>query len=220
MGRYLALTVFLLVSAADVHAGGQTVISDYATAQRRFFSTELYPKGGRDLYCSVPFTIDRRVTIEHVYAADWIATHHGCRNRKECPIPAYGFAEGGLHNLWPAIGAINSSRRDKLFGEIPGSKFTLPPPSVSDLKCAYKRTTGQNAIVEPSDSVKGDIARSLFYMHIEYDLDLKGMLRMLKRWNAADPPNAQERSRNNQIEKLQGTRNQFIDSPQLAVKLQ
>jgi hypothetical protein len=34
-----------------------------------------------------------------VYAADWIATHHRCRNRNECPIPAYGFAEADLHNL-------------------------------------------------------------------------------------------------------------------------
>jgi endonuclease I len=30
----------------------------------------------------------------------------------------YGRAEGDLHNLWPAIGATNSSREDKLFGEI------------------------------------------------------------------------------------------------------
>jgi deoxyribonuclease-1 len=215
----LLLPVLLLFSAANSCAGGQTMIPDYATAQRQFFWPNLYPKGGRDLYCNVRFTADRRLTIDHVFAADWSATHHGCRNRDECPIPAYGFAEGDLHNLWPAIGAINSSRGDKLFGEIPGNKFTLPP-SVSDLKCAYKRTTGQNAIVEPRSAVKGDIARSLFYMHVEYGLDLRGMLPMLKRWNTGDPPNAEERSRNNRIEKLQRTRNQFIDKPQLAAKLQ
>lgn len=33
------------------------------------------------------------MTIEHAYPADWIATHHGCPNRNECPIPAYGFDE-------------------------------------------------------------------------------------------------------------------------------
>ena len=61
--------------------------------------------------------------------------------------------------------------------------------------------------MEPRNAVKGEIARSLFYMHVEYGLDLKGMLQMLKRWNAADPPNAQERVRNDTIEEAQGTRN-------------
>jgi endonuclease I len=43
--------------------------------------------------------------------------------------------------------------------------------------------------------IPGRIARpkAIFYMHVEYELELKGMLPMLKRWNAADPPNAVER---------------------------
>ena len=73
---------------------------------------------GRDLYCNVRFVVDQRLTVEHVYAADWIATHFGCPNRDQCPHVDYGRAEGDLHNLWPAIGATNSSREDKLFGEI------------------------------------------------------------------------------------------------------
>ena len=159
------------------------------------------------------------LTIEHVYAADWIATHHGCENRKTCPVPAYGFAEADLHNLWPAIGAINSSRGDKRFGEIRGGKPTLPP-SVSDLRCSYKRTQGADAVVEPRRAVRGDVARSLFYMHVEYGLDLKGMTPRLKRWHVADPPNRNERSRNSRIEKLQGVRNRFIDRPELVADLE
>jgi deoxyribonuclease-1 len=214
------LTALLLVSyAAIAHAGGQTTIPNYATAQRNFFWTKLYPTGGRDLYCNVQFLSGHRLTVEHVYAADWIATHHGCKNRNKCPIPAYGFAEADLHNLWPAIGAINSSRGDKLFGEFPGNKPTLPP-SVANLNCDYQRTTGPNAVVKPRRVVKGDIARSLFYMRMEYGLDLKGMTPMLKQWNIADPPNTHERSRNNLIEKLQGIRNKFIDQPALAASLE
>jgi deoxyribonuclease-1 len=52
-------------------------------------------------------------------------------------------------------------------------------------------------------------------MHVEYGLDLKGMTPMLKRWHLADPPNRNERSQNNRIEKLQGVRNRFIERPQL-----
>jgi len=214
------LVVLLVLSCAVIaYAGGQTTIPNYAAAQRDFFWTKLYPNGGRDLYCNVRFLSGQRLTVEHVYAADRIATHHGCKNRNECPIPAYGFAEADLHNLWPAIGAINSSRGDKLFAEIPGNKRTLPV-SVADLHCDYERTTGANAVVEPRDSIKGDLARSLFYMRVEYGLSLNGMTPMLKRWHLADPPNTRERSRNGRIEKLQGNRNRFIDKPELAATLE
>lgn len=164
------------------------------------------------------FLAEQRLTVEYVYAADWIATHHGCKNRNECPVPAYGFAEADLHNRWPAIGAINSSRGDKLFGEIPGSKPTLPR-SVADLKCSYERSQGADAIVEPRRAIKGDIARSLFYMHVEYGLDLKSMTPMLKRCTPPNPPNAQEGARNKRIERLQSVRNRFIDRPQLVADL-
>jgi len=168
---------------------------------------------------NVTFKKRERLTIEHSYPADWMATHHGCPNRNNCPIPAYGFTEADLRNLWPAIGAINSSRGDKLFGEIPGNKRTLPP-SVADLNCDYERTTGANAVAEPRDAVKGEIARSLFYMHVEYGLELKGMLPMLKRRNAGDPPNNRERARNNKIEQLEKVRNRFIDDPKLGEQLE
>ena len=93
--------------------------------------------------------------------------------------------------------------------------------SVSDLKCDYERTNGANAIVEPRRAIRGDIARSPFYMHVEYELPLNGgMLPMLKRWHVADPPNTHERWRNKQSETLQGIRNQFIDKPMLVDHLQ
>jgi deoxyribonuclease I len=161
------------------------------------------------------------VTVEHVYAADWIADRFGCPSR-DCSHPTYKRAEADLHNLWPALGAINSSRGNKLFGEIPGERRTLPPSIAADSTCDYERTAGvngQDAIVEPRKVIRGDIARSLFYMHVEYDLGLKGMLPMLKRWNRLDPPNARERWRNNEIEKLEGIRNRFIDTHLIADQL-
>jgi deoxyribonuclease-1 len=216
--KVFLVTAAFLLAASLAFAGGQHVIPDYTTAQRNFFWTKLYVNGGRDLYCNVRFRIGERLTVEHVYAADWIANRFGCENRN-CEHPDFKRAEGDLHNLWPAIGAINFSRGDKLFGEIRGEKRTLPP-SVADLNCDYERTNGANAIVEPRRPVRGEIARSLFYMHVEYELNLKGMLPMLKRWNAKDPPNAHEGWRNNQIERLQAIRNRFIDDRALADQLQ
>jgi deoxyribonuclease-1 len=115
-------------------------------------------------------------------------------------IQTYKRVEADPHNLWPAIATINSSRGKKLFGEIPGERRTLPRSIAADSICDYERTA---TVVEPRRAVRGDIARLLFYMHVEYELNLKGMMPMLKRWNAKDPPNAHERWRNNQIERLQ-----------------
>ena len=106
-----------------------------------------------------------------------LQTVFGCQNR-DCAHPDYKRAE----DLWPALGAINSSRGDKVFGEIRGERQTLPP-SLGNQRCDYERTSGRDAIVEPRRAVRGEIARALFYMHIEYELDLKGMLPMLKRWH-------------------------------------
>ena len=73
--------------------------------------------------------------------------------------------------------------------------------------------------MEPRDDVKGNIARSLFYMHVEYDLPLMGMKVTLKKWNRADPPGEHEHWRNERIFYLQGTRNRFIDNYHLANSL-
>ncbi len=130
-------------------------------------------------------------------------------NRNNCNNTTYKHAEGDLHNLWLAVSNINFSRSNHLFGEIPQgqgeSRFSFCP--------LYVRTYSPNDIViEPRASVKGNIARSLFYMNDEYGFDLRGMLPMLKEWNRLDPPNEHEHWRNERIFALQGTRNKFIDN--------
>ena len=74
----------------------------------RFFLDEALRAVAGGIF-NVRFTTGQRLTVEYAYAAERIATHHGCPNRNEFPIRAYGFVGGDTHNLWPAIGAINSS---------------------------------------------------------------------------------------------------------------
>jgi endonuclease I len=53
-------------------------------------------------------------------------------------------------------------------------------------------------------------------MHLEYNIRIdETMLPILIKWNRQDPVNQTERRRNNKIEQLQGTRNPFIDDPDL-----
>lgn len=104
---------------------------------------------------------------------------------------------------------------------------------------------GSGGSFEVWDGRKGDIARGVLYMAIRYeggthpgtgqgepDLELTndrskivmtsrspaymGLLSTLLHWHRADPPNAQERRRNDVVYRFQGNRNPFIDHPEWA----
>lgn len=46
-----------------------------------------------------------------------------------------------------------------------------------------------------------------------------GQLRTLLHWHHADPVDAEERLRNDKVERLQGNRNPFVDHPEWAQRL-
>ena len=207
-------TIVLLLLFSGTAGAQQTVIPNYAAARDQFFWDRVYPNGGETIYCGVTFpggtrTVNgEQLTVEHTYPADWIAEARGCANRNSCEDPTYKFAEVDLHNLWPAYGRINSSRGDQPFAEIPGEterRFTSICPD-------YERTSGSGAVVEPRDVAKGELARSILYMAITYNLPLKGMEPLLVRWHEADPPGDAERQRNQVIKGLQGTHNFLIET--------
>lgn len=110
------------------------------------------------------------------------------------------------HHLRAEAGNVNSSRGNKDFG-------------LSD----YNGPTGNQG------SWKGDVARSLFYMAIRYNLlsvvegnpedstmYQLGDLTSLLAWNTQDPADDFEMNRNNYIQTWQYNRNPFIDMPTLA----
>ena len=213
----------LLISAPA--QAQQSTIRGYNTARDDFFWPRLYAFGGVTLYCSHTFpseevhqTVGGRrlsngaemLSVEHAYPADWIAEANSCPDRNNCNVDAFQFAEADLHNLWPALQRINSSRGDRPLGDLPGEgnrRFT-------DICPDYERSSGAGAIVEPQDSAKGQMARSILYMAVSYDLPIRGSLDDLIDWHDADPPDDEERWRNNLIEDLQGNRNPFIDHPE------
>lgn len=200
----LSLTVF-----AD-----QTLIPNYDAARDHFFWKKLYPTGGRTLYCNEQFRTHEPVNIEHVYAASWMARALGCSSRTACrrhPLHKvrFGHMEADMHNLFPAMAGLNSARSDRHFATIDGESGPLPTCDFEVDKAA--------GTVEPHAEIRGDIARAIFYMHREYNLPIPfEMTAMLKQWHKDDPPSTEEIWRNDTIERLQGTRNPFIDTQSLA----
>lgn len=126
-----------------------------------------------------------------------------------------------LHHIRPADVTVNSSRNNKNFD------FSDNPHPEAVL-CRHDSDS-----FEPADSVKGDVARMLFYMAVRYegdgdepDLELSeslkaskepyhGKLSTLLEWHESDPVSAFEKRRNEIIyDKYQGNRNPFIDHPE------
>jgi endonuclease I len=144
--------------------------------------------------------------------------------------PAYS----DLHALRACDAGVNSSRGNKYYdaSDLDDSCYTLPAYAEAPL-CSSDSDSW-----EPPDSVKGDLARSLFYMDIRYEGDpgepdlvltdqteligsatnRMGRLSRLIQWHLQDPVDDAERLRNDCIYELfQANRNPFVDHPEWVV---
>ncbi|WP_435275529.1 endonuclease [Psychrobium sp. nBUS_13] len=150
-------------------------------------------------------------------------------NREHVWAKSHGFPDQGqfaytdAHHLRPADASVNSERSNLDFDN-GGTPITEAPENAKD---------GDS--FEPRDTMKGDVARMLFYMDVRYegaasdntpDLVLVdrvgtengspelGKLCTLYAWHQADPVSDWERNRNTVVYEFQGNRNPFIDRPE------
>ena len=213
-------TLFLLgcLSASAVasdYAEGQSQLDDPKIAINQYFWPQLYGSGGSTLYCGKSFTkADNTLIASPVYSTQQLKGAMRCITDRQCTImnPRFPYIVSDLHNYYPALSTVEQARRNTQFTDLPANA----PSKFSDIGCEFKASFKQ---VEPRDSAKGNIARALLYMHTEYDLPLPSPLAQLKQWNEMDPPDAEERARNDKIAAIQGSRNRFIDNPSLVDQL-
>ena len=159
-------------------------------------------------------------------------TQNNSWNREHVWPKSHGFpdeddnAYTDVHNLKPSDRSVNSSRGTKDY-DFGGSQHSEASDCLTD-----------SDSWEPSDFVKGDIARILFYMVVRYDpgydhnnnsFDLElvdyttlgnndpilGKLSSLIQWHFDDPVDDFEINRNEVIFGFQQNRNPFIDHPNL-----
>lgn len=109
--------------------------------------------------------------------------------------------EGDVHNLAPALIELNEVRSNRGFGEIPGEARRFG-------QCDFEV---QGDVAEPRPAVRGDIARSYFYMSWRYGIALSEEERaIMLKWTADDPPDSAERALNEERASLQGNDNPFV----------
>lgn len=162
------------------------------------------------------------------------STNQDFWNREHVWAKSHGFPDSSqrgytdIHHLRPADVSMNSTRSDKDFAA-GGDAVTEAPEN------SYTANTW-----EPRDTVKGDVARMMFYMDVRYDVGTDstmpdlilvnqvgtprtnltdgkgelGKLCTLLEWHTLDPVDSFEIERNNTIYEYQGNRNPFIDHPE------
>jgi deoxyribonuclease-1 len=214
--RSLVIAVSCLAASISLSAvaNGQTQLSDPKATPQLLWS-KVYEQGGKTLYCSSSFSTDTsQLKDSPVYSTKQLKASLRCVTDRQCNImnPRYVFMASDLHNYYPALSQIEQARANAQFGVLDDSAQVNFAELGCEMKTSFK-------MVEPRDDAKGNVARALFYMHVEYDLPIPGNIATYKQWHEMDPPDAEERTRNDKIEAVQGTRNRFIDNPALVSEL-
>ena len=194
-------------------------IENYADARRLFWKS-LYSGKTTSLYCRKGFDSNDRkgFNVEHVFPMSWAINGLDCGTRKQCRERSTQFnvIEADMHNLYPARSDVNQQRSSYRFGIISGEKRAF------GATCDFE-VDKRARVVEPAPSVRGNVARAMFYMAQQYKsqglIIFEKQAKLLYKWHLADLPDAAERKRNDTIESLQGNRNPFIDNPEELTKL-
>jgi len=180
------------------------------------FWDQIYFEGGETLYCGKTFgkRRGRSINIEHVFPMAWVMKAEGCRSRDQCRTVSRRFnrIEADMHNLYPSRKDINKTRSSFPYGTVEGEQRVYG-------KCDFELDRRKRR-VEPRPEARGNIARAMFYMQEAYGLRIyRRQGELLRDWNRDDPPDREEKRRNEAIASIQGNRNKFIDDPSLADRL-
>lgn len=122
-----------------------------------------------------------------------------------------------LFNLAPANPKINSTRNNNLYGEVVNGKKYFFDDIVTDEAFWGEIKDGY---FEPIDEIKGDIARTIFYLKVRYSesdtydfTSIGESFMMFKKWHEEDPVSDEELTFNESVYAIQKNRNPFIDNP-------
>ena len=165
-----------------------------------------------------------RVEAEHVFPASQFGNFRKCwrepetfdechtssgnvisgRSCCERVDPVFEAAHNDLHNLFPAVGNVNGQRSNYNWGMVPRSSSERYGDCDIRIDSSIRR-------VQPPDGVRGDIARTMFYMRDIYGFRLSRQDEQLyTAWNREDSPDAWEIERDRRITKIQGISNPYV----------
>lgn len=145
-------------------------------------------------------------------------------------FPASSKAGSDAHHLRPCNANLNSKRGSYGYDEVPQipSNIVKENGSTSYGNLCYLA----NGTFYPGEGYRGATARILMYVQTrwgtEYSLKFVdgqghnktiGSISTLMKWHLEEPPTEEEYRRNEEVYKIQGNRNPFIDHPEYAARI-
>ena len=134
------------------------------------------------------------------------------KGRKCCEKVSNKFRamESDLYNLQPAVGELNADRSNYSFGVVEGEPRLY---GTCDFEISKEKINGKNSYkVEPKEDIRGDIARTYFYMQDTYKVNIisNKNKKLFESWDKSDPISKWECERARKIEKIQGNENPYL----------
>jgi len=136
-----------------------------------------------------------------------------------------------MHNIFPSKVNVNEARGSCEFGDVDDADTenwyyldmisnNIPTSNIDN----YSEKDTEDCMFEPRESVKGNIARAVFYFYTIYQSDadaadpnfFHNQKATLLQWHDEDPADQKEMERNDLISDEQGNLNPFITDPTLA----
>ena len=163
-----------------------------------------------------------RIEWEHVLPAShfgikfdtWKNGHKDCKNKKgknfkgrKCTKKIhlkYRKMQADLYNLQPAIGEVNGLRSNYQIDLIKGEAIEF---GQCDIEIKNKK-------IEPSEKIRGDVARTYMYMELNYPKFIKfnnSLKKLIIKWDIDDPVDDWECIRAKKIYNVQGNLNKIIE---------
>lgn len=236
--KAIKIILILLIAPAIAAAGGNIKNQSFSKAKKLLLK-KVYFDHKETFYCGCPFNPDKslipsdkytakrpsrrsqRIEWEHVVPAhafgqsfkEWRSGDPDCVTRKGKPFKGrncarkkselFRYMEADMYNLVPAVGEVNGNRSNYSFGMIPGE---LREYGNCDIEIKGKKA-------EPRPEIRGDIARTYFYMEWSYPghgIISRKNRKMFEAWAKKDPIDEWEKERCRRIQKIQGNENPFV----------
>jgi endonuclease I len=148
-------------------------------------------------------------------------------------FPETSKAGSDAHHLRPTETQINSIRGNKSFGVVAQTSGNIAKQANSTTYASGDYLSYVNSTYfYPGKGFRGQTARILFYVHVRWGVEYNlrfvlgsgssktiGDIETLMRWHLEEPVSESELLRNEEIYKIQGNRNPFIDMPSYACKI-
>jgi deoxyribonuclease-1 len=231
----------LVAIAGDIQPGNTT--NDSFSKSKKLLHMVIYKESAwrTDIYCGCTYDDKKevdfascgyvpqkdnqrahRIEWEHVVPAEafgqsfkeWREGHPDCvdnRGRsfkgRKCAEKVnheFRYMQADMYNLYPAVGEVNGLRSNYSMAMIPAGRYQFG-------EC---KTKIEDRKIEPRPEVRGDIARTYFYMERAYPghgIISNKNEKLFQAWDKADPVDEWECERASRIAKIQGNVNLVVD---------